>query len=731
VDRPSEPGVRSARRQRRALAVGVVAILVPHGLAAQDAGPPALRVGVGAETIAVDGLLNEPAWAAAPLADAFAQTEPGDGAPPTFRTEVRVLAARDAVVIGIVCSDDQPAGIVSFTVTRDAALQAEDHVRVVVGPFRDGRSGYVFAVNPRGARYDSLITSGGDGESVEWDGIWEAATSTGSHGWSVEIRIPIRTLTFKPGLREWHFNVERRVQRLLETDRWASATRQFRLRQTSRAGLLTELPDFALGRGLDVRPSVTSGGGIPAPGAALDGTFRPSLDVTQRIGANVAASLTLNTDFAETEVDTRQTNLTRFPLFFPEKRTFFLEGSDLFQFGPTVNRDVIPYFSRRIGLVGGREVPLVAGAKIDGRIGDTNFGGLVIGANDGPGTIDRRTTMAVARVRRNIWRESYVGALVTAGDPLGRSGSWLAGVDFTYQTTTFLGDKNLTASAWGLTTRRDDLHGDTAAYALKVDYPNDEWDWRVWYKRVGPDFDPSLGFVPRRAVQIWNPSFMHRPRFARGPIQQMSYGVNPYLWTDLSGHWETYDVQIHALDWLFRSGDRVRILVGPGGDRPRGPFDLAPGVVIPTGRYEWVRGSVGVATAQKRRYSMTLTWIAGGFYDGTLDQYRWSGAWNPTPLVTVEFDAERNLGRVASGSFTQHLVGTRVRMNVSSDLSIASYAQYDTDTESIGVNTRLRWTFLPVADLFVVYNHNVRSLLERWQLESNQLLVKLQHTWRH
>jgi len=169
-----------------------------------------------------------------------------------------VLAGPGVLVIGVMCEDDAD-GIVSFSVSRDAGLQAEDHVRIALGPFRDGRSDYVFAVNPRGARYDSLITSGGDAESVEWDGIWEAATASTPSGWSAEIRIPIRTLIFKPDVHEWHFNVDRRIQRLLETDRWASASRQFRLRQTSRAGLLTNLPDFALGRGLDIRPVRVAG----------------------------------------------------------------------------------------------------------------------------------------------------------------------------------------------------------------------------------------------------------------------------------------------------------------------------------------------------------------------------------------------------------------------------------------------------------------------------------------
>ena len=460
-----------------------------------------LRAAPGADTIAIDGVLSESAWAAAEAGDAFAQTEPREGTEPSVRTTVRVLVGQSVLVIGIQCEDD-PARIVSFSVSRDAAMQAEDHVRIVLGPFLDGQSGYVFAVNPRGARYDSLITSGGDSENIEWDGIWEAATSTSSNGWSVEVRVPIRTLTFKPGLQQWHFNVERRVQRLLETDRWAFATRQYRIRQTSRAGLLSELPEFAIGRGLDIRPSITAGGGIPAPSAAMDSKFRPSVDVTQRLGSNVAASVTVNTDFAEADVDTRRTNLTRFPLLFPEKRAFFLEGSDIFQFGPTVNRDVIPYFSRRIGLVEGVEVPLIAGAKINGRIADTNFGGLVIGAGDKSGVVDQRTRMAVARVKQNLWRESYIGALVTAGDPLGRPGSWLAGADFTYQTTRFVGDKNLTASVWGLATGRDGLRGDTASYAFKVDYPNDKWDARVWYKRIGRDFDPRWDSFPTRSTDL-------------------------------------------------------------------------------------------------------------------------------------------------------------------------------------------------------------------------------------
>lgn len=703
--------------------------VIPALSFAQDSAPPALRVGVLPESFEIDGVLNEPPWEMTEATDAFAQADPMEGAPPSGRTVVRVLAGPSALLIGIVCEDPEPNGIVSFSVRRDASLNSEDHLRVVLGPFLDGRSGYVFAVNPSGARYDGLINPGGEGDNAEWDGIWEAATARLPNGWSVEIWIPVQTLSFNPGLHEWHFNVQRRIQRLLEIDRWASPARQYQVTQTSRAGLLTGLPDFNLGRGLSVRPAVTTGGGIPGPSASVDGEFQPSLDITQRLGANVLASVTANTDFAETEVDTRRTNLTRFPLFFPEKRTFFLEGSDLFSFGLGLNQDIVPFFSRRIGLVEGREVPIIAGGKIAGRVANTNVGGLVTGTNDKRGVVANEALMAVGRVKQNIWRESWIGAIATVGDPLGRTGSWLAGADFTYATSRFRGDKNFLVGVWGLATGRDGLGGDASAHGFKIDYPNDLWDIALTYKRIGRDFDPSIGFVPRPAVHLYDFRVDNRVRVSRGPFQQLVHEFGPFLATDLTGKWESYRVFTAPVNWRFRSADRVEFNANPTGERLVAPFEVG-GVVIPPGSYHWRRYRLEVGTAQKRRLYTQVAWWFGGFYDGQLDQYVWTGTWNPTPLLTVEVSGERDRGRLAAGRFTQTLVGTRLRVNLSPDLSITSYVQYDTDSDAIGTNTRLRWTFLPVADLFVVYNHNVRSILERWQLESNQLLVKLQYAWR-
>ena len=701
----------------------------PGTLLAQGA-PPSLRAGAITGHITIDGRLTEADWQSSEVIDDLRQTDPIEGAAATARTRVQVLADSRSLIIGIVCDEPDPSNIVSFSVSRDAVLTTEDHVRVVLGPFADGRSGYVFAVNPTGARYDGLINPGGETDNPDWDGIWEAATARLPTGWSAEIRIPVLTLAFKPGLRQWQFNVQRRIQRRLETDRWASPVRQYVVTQISRAGMLTDLPDFDLGVGLSVRPAITAGGGIPAPSADAEGDFHPSLDVTQRIGSNVLASATVNTDFAETEVDTRRTNLTRFPLFFPEKRTFFLEGDDIFSFGLGLSQDVLPYFSRRIGLINGSQVPIIAGTKINGRIGETSVGGLAIGTDREKDLIADRAVMAVGRAKRNLWRESWVGAIASVGDPLGRSGSWMGGADFTYATSRFRGDKNFLAGVWALAAGRQGLGSDSTAAGFKIDYPNDLWDVALTYKRIGRDFDPSIGFVPRPAVHLTNITANYSPRFQRGPIQQMFFEFGPFVAHDLAGRWESYRVFAAPINWRFRSGDRAEFNVVPTGERLREPFEVAAGVVIPPGSYNWLRYRLEAGTAQKRRLYAQLTWWFGDFYNGTLHQYQWTGAWNPRPLITVEFTGERNVGRTASGRFTQSVVGNRLRLNISPDLSVSSYVQYDTDSRSIGTNTRIRWTFLPVADLFVVYNHNVRTLLDRWSLESNQLLVKLQYAWR-
>ena len=710
------------------LAAALLVAAIGAQAVSDDPPRPALRAGVLTDDLRLDGRLDEAAWATAETIADLTMVEPVQGGAPTAHTQVKVLAGPRALVFGIFCEDPQPDKIVSYTNARDADLENEDHVGIVLDTSQDGRSGYVFVVNPRGARYDALIEEG-SGENSAWDGIWDAAATILPTGWSVEIRIPITTLNFKRGLGTWNFNVQRHLTRLQETTRWASPILDYEVTQMSRAGLLTDLPPFDLGLGGEIRPAIRGGGGTPAPGAGVDADNQVSVDVTQRLGANVLGSLTVNTDFAETEVDTRRTNLTRFPLFFPEKRTFFLQGADIFNFGLDLDEDIVPFFSRRIGLVESSAVPIGVGGKVNGRIGRTNVGALAVRTREADG-LAPGTSLGVMRIKQNVFDESSVGMIATFGDPLGRSGSWLAGADVNLQTSRFRGDKNFAVGLWGLEAGRADLGGDATAAGFTIDYPNDLWEFDFAARRVGDAFQPSLGFVPRPGIYSYEASADFKPRPKWRGVRQVFHEQRYSLVTDLQGRWESYEVSIAPLNWRFESGDQVEFNVVPTGEQLPLPFTIDDVELVP-GSYHWTRYRVEAGTASKRKFSGRASWGFGDFYDGSLDEIEMEASWNPSPLVTFGLTAERNVGRLPAGDFAQTLFGVRTRFNFSSDLQLNGFIQYDNDSQSVGSNTRLRWTFSPAGDVFVIYNHNIRDFTDRWNFDSNQLLVKLQYAFRY
>jgi len=717
----------------------VVLGLMPATLFGQD-GRPTLRVGDLPAELNLDGRLDEPIWLTALAIPYLTMTEPVEGGDLVGTTVVRVLADSRMIVIGIACSDPEPSRIVSYSKARDSELRGEDHIKFILDTFLDGRSGYIFAVNPSGARYDALVANFGEGENSDWDTAWEAATARSEAGWSVEIRIPIQSIGYASGLEEWGFNVERRLERLQEVSRWASPVRDAKISQSSRAGRLTGLPEFDFGIGLTIRPALVPGIEKKAFDAETKATLEPSLDVFQRLGPNALASLTVNTDFAETEVDTRRTNLTRFPVFFPEKRTFFLEGADIFDFGigmRTFHRpDIVPFHSRRIGLYSGEEIPLLVGGKTNGRVGQTNFGAFVtrtgeetIGLGDDTEVVPA-TTMGAARVKQNVLEQSSIGMIATVGDPLGRSNSWMTGLDATYQTSRLGGDKNFLIGVWGLVTDREDLTGDKTAFGGKIDYPNDTWDVALTYWRIGDAFDPSLGFVPRRAAQKVSGGANYRVRPSWSWLRWMLFELRPSLVMDLDGQWESYRLFTAPINWQFESGERVEFNVMPEGERLVDSFPIADTVTIAPGEYNWLRYRLEADIAPKRPVSGRVSWWFGGFYDGTLHQVQVRLLAKAAAFATLELGAERNIGRLSAGNFEQWLVSGRLQINFSPDLQWHGFVQYDNESNLLGANTRLRWTFHPLGDLFVVYNHNLVDLSGALRLESNQLLIKAQYAIR-
>jgi hypothetical protein len=703
----------------------------PEPGTADDGARPTLRVGKLPDDIRLDGRLDEPAWAGAEAIETLTMVEPVEGGVPSRRTVVRVLASERALVFGILCHHDDPDEIVSYSVERDASLDGQDHVHLVLGTYRDGRSGYVFTINPTGARHDAIVTDRGEGENVHWDGIWEAGTARVPEGWSAEIRIPLLTLGFREGLSAWHFNVERYVSCLNETCRWAATSRHNRRMQTNLAGLLTGLPAFDQGLGLSVRLTGTGRVGSDASDERTEWEGEPSLDVTQRLAPDLLASLTVNTDFAETEVDARRINLTRFPLFFPEKRSFFLEGADQFDFGLGTGTDVMPYYSRRIGLVSGREVPLHVGTKLHGRADGTAMGvlGVRTGREDDVGPA---TWLGVARVRQDVFEESNVGMIATVGDPTGRGPAWTGGADFTYQTSRFLGDRNFLAGIWGLATGGERVDGGSrSAFGAKLDYPNDEVDLAFYYKRIGEDFDPALGFVPRPGVQIVTANMTYSPHPEACPwLREMDFEVKGDVIMDLEGCWESYEVQTTFLDFEFESGDLVYVFITPEGEFLEEPFEIADGVVVPAGEYHWTRTWVGASTSSRRPVSGGVGFGSGGFYDGTLTSAEADLVVRLEPYLKVSCSAERKVGRLEAGDFRAELYAARARLLFSTDLYVNSFVQYDTESRLLGSNTRLHWAPSSITDLFLVFNYTAGRVAGMWEEQAWEVLLKFQYTFR-
>ncbi len=709
---------------------------------------PFLKAGTLSGRLQLDGLFTEDDWGDAPAIGSLTMIEPVEGGEIRAPTRIKVLASPRFLVIGVEAMDPDPAGIVSTSKARDPELQAEDYVKVVLDPFLDGRTGYIFALNPGGARYDALVARRGEGEDPQWDAVWEAATARDSLGWYAEIRIPLQSLTFDGSLDRWGFNLERRVERLQEVSRWASPLRDAKIAQTIRAGYLIDLPEFDTGVGLTVRPAVVAGGEKIGEDGSWKGTFEPSLDVFQRIGDNTTAMVTVNTDFAETEVDTRKTNLTRFPLFFPEKRTFFLEGSDIFDFGVGMSSpyqsDVVPFFTRRIGLHEGEAVPVEVGGKVSGKSGNTNFGGLVTRTGAVAGLVPA-TTMGSFRLRQNVGEESNLGVLATFGDPTGAEEGYLIGADATYQTSSLAGSKNFIAGIWGLATDRDGLDGEKIAFGAKVDYPNDIWDVALTFLRIGDGFDPALGFVPRKGINKLFGGGSYKVYPSSLPwLRMMNHQLRPSVVWDLDGEWESYRLFTAPINWRLESGDRIEINVSPEGERLQEPFEISDGVIIEPGSYHFTRYRLEWEMAAKRVVSGQLTWWFGEFYDGDLDQIEAQVRFRPSELVIFDLTATRNVGEVKAGEIDQQVYGLRVLANFSPDLQLTSFVQYDDESKELGTNTRLRWTFHPLGDLFLVYNYNVVDMAgnpdgpgasldrgSRWNLEATQLTLKVQYALRY
>jgi len=700
--------------------------VVAFGRAAEVA---AVRVNKGPK---IDGVLSDPAWQSAVPFQDFRMVEPDPGQTPTEKTVLMVVYDGANLYIGVHCFDSAPGRIAANSMAHDAAGgsggnhygyghggpsgSSDDLVRVLIDPFQDKRNAYIFYVNPLGARSEGLAYGGS--ASLNWDGIWEAESRILEDGWSAELRIPFKTISFKPGLTEWGINVERVIPRKLETIRLSGTSRDSIFNNPMEAAPLTGIVDVRQGLGVTFRPyglmstevlgsEAVEGAPVPRSWNTPTGGF----DIYKNFTPNLVGAVSYNMDFAETEVDERRINLTRFPLFFPEKRMFFLEGSETFNFSSSIS--FVPFFSRRIGLFEGTQIPVRFGTKLYGKIGNMNISALDVQTGSYGDLGLGGQNLAAVRMTQNLFAESKVGWIFTNGNPTGGRNT-LAGADFQYSTSRFLGGKNLMLAAWGAYNwHRQGEETDWVrgyGYGFRGAYPNDLWNGEVTYAYYDEGLDPGLGYMMRPAIQTFYVRLSYQPRprggFLADVVRQFFFQTSfDYYW-DLAGNLETRRIQLSPLSFQTESGDRFQVEVNPTRDVLPYDFEVSEGVVIPAGPYNYTSTQFSIGTASHRWAMLDASFSTGRFYTGRL---------NETSLgLTVKVDGYANLafstdlvqGRLPQGVFNENVYQLKADVFLSPDLGLMNYVQYDTISRLLGWSARLRWQISPGNEIFLVFNKN-------------------------
>jgi hypothetical protein len=718
--------------------VGLCCIVTLAAAGGPQAKPAAtVLAGRAQSVIHLDGRLDEPAWRDGSVVAELVQQSPRPGEATPYKTVLRVLILNETLYFGLSCSDPEPAKIAVHTLRRDGDFSGDDTISIVLDTYGDKRTGYFFRINAAGARADGLI-SDPQSASLDWDGIWDARTARTKTGWSAEIEIPARTLSFTAGLESWGLNFERFIPRDRTTLRWVSATLDAFLYDLSRAGSLAGVSELEQGKGLEFSPYTTgrakdSFGGIRRAWQGAAG-----VDINWRFRPQMAAVLTANTDFAETEVDNRQINLTRFPLFFPEKRAFFLEGANQFNFGLRLSDSFIPFFTRRVGLVNARQVPIDAGVKLNGREGKWNVALLDVQTRDTDPTPG--TNLFAGRVSYDASEELRVGTVFTNGDPQGLGRNSLAGFDTVWRTSKFRDDKNLLLGGWTAFTAGDLGKGRRTGWGVAFDYPNDLLACYGSINDFGDGFTAALGFLPRPGTRQYSAGCAYQPRPSKsGPfgwIRQQFFENEYSRVTDSKGVNESWEYFMAPVNVRLESGDRFEFNWSPRYEFLAAPFEISPGVVIPPGSYNFTRWRLEAQTSPHRPWAAgTTTWF-GTFYDGHLTQWQNYAKWtSPRGKMQLGLTAENDFARLKEGTFIQRLWQLNFGYAWSPNLALTSLVQYDTESQDVGANTRLRWTIKPGDDLFIVWNRGWRRLLTgphdlSLAPENQMFAVKLRWTFR-
>jgi hypothetical protein len=678
--------------------------------AAAQTKPPAELKASPADQILLDGKLQEPAWLSTDSLDDFRQREPLEAAPASERTVVRVLRGGDALLVGIRAYDRSPQLIRATQLRRDADLTVDDYVTLLIDSFRDRRGAFVFRTNPNGAMWDAQL-NGLDDLNENWNGIWDVVVAHDTLGWTAEFRIPWRVLRFRRGVSTLGFNVERFIRRKNETDLWRSFGRTEGLYQLLNEGDLTGLEGLTRPRDVEFRPYALASATTDnhdAEGVSLGGsgaTAKAGLDAKLPVSPTLTADLTINTDFAQVEADSQVINLTRFPVFFPEKREFLLESSGIFDFG-TAERAQL-FYSRRIGLREGVPVSILGGARLHGKAGPWALGILDARTGDGDEAND-----LVIRVKHDLLNRSYLGAIAMVRSGPGVTGSErAAGIDLDLPLV--IGGRNVEPSFWIAGTRVPGVPGTPVAWRVATDYPNDLFDNFVSLYRLDDGYSPSLGFV--RRTGIWETTghidFMPRPHVLG--IRQLDLLFPIPEWdiiADESGtlfrsdDWQTADFQWRPLGGTFQSGAVFELNLQRSLDAPTDSFELFRGNQLPPGRYWWTRGELRYSSAPSHPFSFATVLSAGDFYDGSDTQFSLSGTWRGGGHLILGADVNRDAVRLPAAAFNAVQASARLEYALNTRTDVLAFAQFNNEDQRLDLNLRFHWIPTIGDDVYVVWN---------------------------
>ncbi|WP_411279461.1 DUF5916 domain-containing protein [Gemmatimonas sp.] len=680
--------------------------------------------------ITLDGRFSEPDWARADSITDFRQRDPEEGAPASERTVVRLLATPDGLAVGWWCADREPKQIVRSQLRRDASLNADDHVAVVVDGLHDKRSGFYFRANANGAMSDAEHLTF-ESSNEDWDGVWNVRSEVTATGYQVEMLIPWATLRYAQRDSVFGMNFRRFMPRKNEEVLFRGWKRSEGFRFLEREALIggftrlparpkVELRPYALAesRLTERRYFTQAGDSVLSPGGS---NGHVGFDLKAPITSTLTADVTVNPDFAQAEVDRQIVNLTRFPLFFPEQRPFFTEGAGIFDFGRV--RQTQMFYSRRIGLGGnGTPVTIPFGVRVQGRTLGNQVGLLAMRTGDA-----EQASNAVLRVKHDILGRGFLGAMATLSDRPARRQSMAGGLDFNLPYVV-QGGQNLVVlgnASWSQDSVGAPVGGH---YRVMVDYPNDNADIVVRFDRVDAGYNPALGFVQQRGVHRLGggTSFTPRPR-KRDVIRRFEFDLLSYdvVW-DLNWRLNNASLEVKPLGVQFQTGDQIELNVQRQFDAPTDDFTLFPGATVRARGYWWNRVEAQYSGAERRTVRFNVTGSTGQFYDGRSSEVSAGVRLRRTPHVLATVDVVRSVVSLAQTSFTANTVRLRSDYAFSPRLNSTLFAQWDNQSNRASANARVRWTVKPGSDLFVVWNSNWPTGLNRpipWSRPSRGGLV--------